>query len=72
MTHSEDQRKEIERVNGALAKCGYLSWCFRNVKHKLDNKVTRLKEKTKQKGESQTKTMVTLHEWGLRSPTTSL
>ena len=27
----EDQKKEIEHGNSALAKCGYALWCFGDV-----------------------------------------
>ena len=70
MTDIEDRKKQIEHVNSALAKCGYLSWCFRDARQKLDNKVTGMKKKyQRERGViDRDHSDDTLYEWGLRRP----
>ena len=49
ISEPEDQKQEIIHVNNALRVCGYPDWSFKDVKKRMDNRMTKPKKEERRK-----------------------
>ena len=65
ISEPEDQKQEIIHVNNALRVCGYRNWSFKEVRKRIDNRITKQKKeerrkKQKEESDGQNKIIVTI------------